>query len=119
MPNAPVRSIKHWHNNFRPFGYRVGYCPLVFNEEYAIAKTFLPPGYSQTPERELINNKISNLIERQKLIAIAGKLDFYSLRNGEAMDLIKWFHDNGVPQVIDPPSALFDKEYLSRKIGAK
>jgi hypothetical protein len=118
-PDAPVRGLRQRVDDGNEYGYRVGYCPLVFNDQYAIAKTFLSPGYSQTPERRLIEQFEESSVERQRKIRIASNLDYETLRNGDAMNLVCWFHKNGVPQVIDPPQPLFDQDYLLRKVGAK
>ncbi len=53
--------------NVKPNGGRiynkVGYCPVVFEGEFAKAKTFIPPGYTNTPEYGLLVS--SNLQERE------------------------------------------------------
>jgi hypothetical protein len=117
-PNAPIRGLRHRVAGQHEYGYRVGYCPIVFNESYAIAKTFLSPGYSKTPERGLIEQFEESSVERQRKIKTAGELDYRTLRYGDAMNLVCWFHQNGIPQVIDPPQPLFDQDYHLRKIGA-
>ncbi len=117
MPDAKPRPMKDWYRTGRPYAYRVGYCPVVRNGEYLVAKTFLSPGYSKTPERRLICEKASSASEKQRLIHLAENLDYETLRRGRAMDAIEWFHKNGVPQVIDPPSPLFDNDYFERKRG--
>lgn len=118
MPDAKPRTMSDWQATRIPYGYRVGYCPIAFNEGYAVAKTFLPPGYANTPERRLILEKSSSREERERLLEIAKSLDFKTLREGHGLDAIEWFHKNGVPQVIDPPAPLFNNDYFQRKIGS-
>lgn len=118
-PNLATKAANSvWSKDYIPYGYRVGYFPIVLADGYAIAKTFLPPGFSKTPERKLIYDK-ANTDQRSRLIEIAESLDYQTLRRGNALEAIKWFHANGIPQVIDPPVQLFDTEYLKMKIGAE
>lgn len=80
--------------------YIVGYCPLTSNDGYAVAKTFLTPGYWQTPERKTI--KKSGRIEDIRDIeqACDEGINVVSVSTSDrTKKAIEWFHENGVPQV--------------------
>lgn len=117
LPGVPPRGPEIWHETHRPYGYRIGYCPIDLVDGYAITRTFLPPGFAKTPERQLLKSKCADSIERYHLTRIAQNMQFNTLRIGKGFDAIEWFHKNGVPQVIDPPVPLFDEEYFERKLG--
>jgi DNA-directed RNA polymerase sigma subunit (sigma70/sigma32) len=81
--------------------YRVGYCPVDFYGEFAMARTLLVPGMRQTPERRLIEssglpvNEIRRMEEQ-----VEKQLSMKALVDAQDVNLVKWFHDNGVPQVV-------------------
>ena len=79
--------------------YRLGYCPIEMNKEIAVAKTFLPPGYNGTPEHQLLLRSRLPKAEKERLLSLARD----HVRDHEQVDqwlpLVKWFHENGVPQV--------------------
>jgi hypothetical protein len=89
----------------RRYYYRVGYCPVSLHGRFAKAITLLVPGMRKqkgTPEAKLIEQ--SNLLsadiaslqarfERQKSMK--------ELEEGGDYSLVKWFHQNGVPQVVE------------------
>lgn len=90
--------------NIRPFGgelyYRIGYCPVVFENSFAKAKTFVPPGFRGTPEYGLALNSEMRPIEKRKFlerISVDSGDENEGCLNHEAT---KWFHDNGLPQVF-------------------
>jgi len=77
--------------------YKVGYCSVILKGEFAVATTFLPPGYCKTPEYGLLLNSTSlPRIAKENLIAkvtVEGRTEsdlLYSNDNEEA----KWFHQN-------------------------
>lgn len=80
--------------------YRVGYCPVAFDGEFAKATTMLFPGYSGTPEHRLILTAKLSREERERLLAEAKSLDANEVMLNLSHRTIKWFHDNGVPQVV-------------------
>jgi hypothetical protein len=90
--------------NIKPFCgelyYRIGYCPVVFENSFAKAKTFLPPGFRGTPEYGLALNSEMRPIEKREF------LERISVDSGDANEgclsheATKWFHDNGLPQVF-------------------
>lgn len=83
----------------RPY-YRVGYCPVVFEGEFAKAKTFLYPGYTATPEYGLILKTKLSRSERELLIENATTQDADEVVVNDNPQTIKWFHDHGIPQVV-------------------
>lgn len=117
LPVAPVRGREQWNSTGKPYGYRLGYCPIKLIEKYAVAWTFLPPGFSKTPERRLLRENCHDRKLRGQLIQVADQMGYNTLRYGRGFDAIEWFHKNGIPQVIDPPIPLFDYEYRKRKYG--
>lgn len=91
--------------------YRLGYCPVVFENGFAKAKTFLCPGHTSTPEYgKLLQSVGMSQAEKERLKALA-TVDDASLemifRTGN-YDHLKWFHENGVPQVVQLEEVVFD-----------
>ena len=86
--------------------YRVGYCPVVFEKNFAVAKTFLCPGFLNTPEYGLVRSSRLPALEKDLLLHTATSNDIRHVRD-ESIDSIKWFHDNGVPQVVQMPHTVF------------
>jgi hypothetical protein len=81
--------------------YIVGYCPLTESNGMAIAKTFLTPGFWQTPERKTLK-KASDQIELLRDIEQASD-EGINVVSTATLDrtkkAIRWFHENGVPQI--------------------
>ena len=80
--------------------YKVGYCPVVFEGEFAKAKTFLYPGYTTTPEYGLILGSRLSHSDRNLLLQDTRSLDAEKVVVNDNPETIKWFHNNGVPQVL-------------------
>jgi hypothetical protein len=91
------------------FHYRIGYFPVEFDKGFAKATTFLRPGYSGTPELALLRSSES-LTRDQKLFLLkeARENKGREALLDERTEVIKWFHDNGVPQVRQFRHAVFD-----------
>lgn len=81
--------------------FRVGYCPAVIHGDFISAKTFLFPGYCKTPEYGTIHRADLFWNEKREMIEKATTLDLDTLQRTGDFSLIKFFHDNGVPQVIE------------------
>jgi len=81
--------------------FRVGYCPAVIHGDFISAKTFLFPGYRTTPEFGTILRASLFQNEKREMIEKATTLDLDTLQRTGDFSLIKFFHDNGVPQVIE------------------
>ena len=87
---------------------RIGYCPIVVENEYAKAKTLLLPGFDNTPEYAAVMRSKLTHIEKDRLLTIAHKFNLYNASHGEGLELIKWFHEHGVPQVIQSHEKWYD-----------
>ena len=88
--------------------YLMGYCPVDFRVGRAVAMTFLPPGYSGTPEDRLVRSAPIERDLRRRLLDAASNNNFERVLEGND-DVIKWYHDNGVSQVKQMPSGMFGK----------
>ncbi len=82
----------------------LGYLPLVEDDgPFWRAKTFLFPGYRNTPEHALIPSHQSSSELRHRLEAIAQDSNQHQVFFGQAAEALKWYHENGVPQVFQKP----------------
>lgn len=92
--------------------YRVGYCPVVFEDGFAKAVTFLYPGYSKTPEYELVTKAHLSRDERQLLIRQSTNQDATDVVLNDNDFAVKWFHKNGIPQVVQMDRKIYDYQPL-------
>jgi hypothetical protein len=84
--------------------YRIGYCPIAVNGNFACGKTMLPPGMRGTPEDKLLKESNLSREEKSKIYKSAENAFLFSnLVSSHDFTGLKWFHDNGVPQVIEAP----------------
>jgi len=88
--------------------YRVGYCPVIFEDGFAKALTFLYPGYKKTPEYGLVANAQLSPEEKQSLIKQSTGQDAADVVLNDNNFAIKWFHKNGLPQVVQMTREVFD-----------
>ncbi len=98
-----VREVLGEENYSPPAGkpyFRVGYCSVVFEGEFAKATTLLFPGYSKTPEALALRRSRLPEGEKRRLSKLAEGSNRMSLVQYGDLSALKWFHDNGVPQVI-------------------
>lgn len=89
-------------NNIEPDGtyhYRVGYCPVRVVGDYAMAKTLLCPGFAGTPEHALVENSDLSRERKKRMKADLDNLTASKLATTGDFALIRWFHENGVPQI--------------------
>jgi hypothetical protein len=91
--------------------YLMGYCPVNIRFGRAVARTFLPPGYSGTPEDRLVRTASIDQSLRRQLLDAARDNDFERVLGGNH-SVNKWYHDNGVPQVKEMPSGMFHSSNL-------
>jgi arsenate reductase-like glutaredoxin family protein len=80
--------------------YIVGYCPVILDDGLAVAKTFLTPGYYQTPERRTlkVSGRAAELADVEQ--ACDEGINVVSVSTSErTKTAIRWFHNHGVPQV--------------------
>ena len=87
--------------------YRVGYCPAVIEGDFIKAKTVLFPGFKKTPEYRAIERSSLPYSEKRALMDKATELDAAHLLRDNDLSIIKWFHDNGTPQVVQMKQELF------------
>ena len=88
--------------------YRVlGYCPVAFVGSRAVAKTFLYPGYQNTPEDHLVRTASLSASERRELLEIAADNDARKVYKEDGLKAITWYHRNGVPQVFEVDRPVF------------
>lgn len=87
--------------------FRVGYCPVSIEGGFAKATTLLYPGYAGTPEYGLILRCGMSGVSRTQLIDDASRMTRDVLEKTQDFRLMKMFHDNGVPQVIETGDDFF------------
>lgn len=87
--------------------YRVGYCPVVFEGNFAKAKTFLYPGYTTTPEYGLALRTRLGRAEKDLLLRQATTQIGDDVILNDSTEAIKWFHDHGIPQVVQMKHNVF------------
>jgi hypothetical protein len=81
-------------------GHVLGYCPVSFIGPRAVAKTFLYPGYRNTPEDHLVRTAPISMAKRRELLALASDNNANRVYRAGGLEAIKWYHQNGVPQVF-------------------
>jgi hypothetical protein len=82
------------------FIFVLGYCPVEIVRRFAVAKTFLFPGYRNTPEFALVDSAPISKDFRCRLRDSAKDKTLAEVVDGDGLDLFKWYHENGVPQVV-------------------
>ena len=81
--------------------YRLGYLPMGMTEKYASAITLLTPGMRGTPERDLLDRASLSRGERQRIVeGIENAVSHERLFETMDFSALRWFHENGVPQVV-------------------
>jgi hypothetical protein len=89
-----------WDGRSKGHYYRVGYCPAVVGGDFVKAKTLLFPGHRSTPEYSMIGRLALSHEEKERMRAEARRSNIQRLRDTRDFSLVKRFHDNGIPQVI-------------------
>lgn len=87
--------------------YRIGYCPAVIEGGFLKAKTLLFPGYTSTPEFGAILRSSLPRAEKEALIDRVTRLDTGVLYDGGDVTVMRWFHENGVLQVIQTSRTMY------------
>lgn len=85
----------------RTYYYRVGYSPAVLDDDFIVAKSFLCPGFSSTPEYQLILDADCSREQKKQMRELAEKQDLAYLQKTNDFSLLKWYHEQGIPQVIE------------------
>lgn len=81
--------------------HRVGYCPVALDGEYAVATSFLPPGFCKTPEYDVLMRASLPWAEKERLRALAtDEMALVRLTEGGDFSAVRLFHEGGVPQVV-------------------
>lgn len=81
--------------------HRVGYCPVALDGDYAVATSFLPPGFCKTPEYETILRASLPWAEKERLRSLAtDEMALVRLMEGSDFSAVRLFHQSGVPQVV-------------------
>jgi len=99
---AYVTEILKEYESNKKYYYRVGYCPVGFSDDFASAKTLLIPGMKGTPEYFKMkdsNLKFSDKKRYEKLAGSILKNEFYI--DSSDWDAVRWYHENGIPQVVE------------------
>lgn len=115
------------------FYFRLGYFPVEFDNGFAKAVSFMRPGYTGTPElRALLQSEGLDRSRKAFLLREARENRGRQVLLEGRTEVIKWFHENAVPQVKQISEAVFDhsaiespvfvqgpslKERLKRSIG--
>jgi hypothetical protein len=104
-----LKGVKDDVNDYREYCYRVGYCPVSLNQGFASSKTLLTPGMRGTPEDFLLKRsgigRMEKIEIRKSVERTISKRIWAFEQDFSAM---KWFHDNGVPQVMEIDTPLFN-----------
>ena len=95
--------------------YRVGYCPAVVEGTFVKATTLLFPGYRGTPEYDAILRSPLPRKEKREMIDRTSKLDAATLYGSQDMSVMQWFHEHGVPQVVQRNGLVFASALYPRR----
>jgi hypothetical protein len=87
--------------------YRFGYCPLVQDGEFWLAKTLLVPGFIGTPEYGVLRQASLDPGVKERLLAACEEQTYSQLIETGDFRLIRWFHTHGIPQVIPEPAGSY------------
>lgn len=103
-----ILTKEHIRNNSH--AYRIGYLPVGLWNGFACSATLLVPGMKGTPEQILLRNADIDEDLRTTLIqANQFKLSVRECVENDMVGVLKWYHDNGVPQVIKTGKTLFPR----------
>jgi hypothetical protein len=95
----------------QPYAYRLGYCPLVQEGDFSLAKTLLVPGFIGTPEYVALMQTSFAPGVKERMLAECEELSMRRLVETEDFGLLRWFHTHGIPQVIPQPAGMSLYEY--------
>jgi hypothetical protein len=90
--------------------HRLGYCPAFIDPggEFIKLGTLLLPGFRQTPEYGILLASSLPQEEKDRLEAIAiDERAADHAREGDTFAALKWFHENGVLQVIQTKKEIY------------
>ena len=95
-----IASMKVGRAGPGSYYFLLGYCPVAIVRRSAVAMTFLYPGYRNTPEAALVESAPISKAMRHSLRAAAQHNTLAELVKGKGVDVFKWYHENGLPQVV-------------------
>jgi hypothetical protein len=100
--------------------YVLGYCAVGCKGQFAKAISMLYPGYDGTPEDTLVRTKILSKPEQQRMLKMAEGNKTVRVINEGRHEAIRWYHENGVPQVLSMQRRLFKwAHHLTRQPESK
>jgi hypothetical protein len=82
------------------WGFRIGYFPIVIEGGFAKAKTMIPPGFDKTIECKILRDTAMPEPDRRRLLEAARNMSRETIMNGGGLQALRWFHNNGVRQVM-------------------
>ena len=91
----------------KTYYYRVGYCPVIREGAFAVAKTLLIPGMRGTPEHAIICKMAGDFDQRLNLERRVKRHTLRGLIESPDFGLIRSFHQGGVLQVISLDQEVF------------
>lgn len=104
---SEVLGLENYPGNATHVYQLLGYCPVAFVGPRAVAKTFLFPGYNNTPEDHLVRTVPMPPEQRRKLLGLASDNRAEKVFSEQGLEAIKWYHSNGVPQVLTMEREIF------------
>ena len=88
--------------------YRIGYASAVVLGDFIVAKTVLYPGHRTTPEYSaILKSGVSEREQTEMVQKATNPWQIDELLQSMDFSMIKWFHDQGIPQVIRLPRGIF------------
>jgi hypothetical protein len=105
-----ARHILDHLNPQTKYAYRVGYCPVVEEGAFFLAKTVLLPGYNGTPEYGVLRKASLASGMKERMLECCERHSYATTLATQDFSLLRWFHTHGVPQVISYTTPLFDRD---------
>jgi len=102
-----VAGIEDINQYSSPPAYVLGYCNLDCKGKFAKATSFWYPGYDGTPEDTMVRSAYLHKDAEKRLRDLAVGNKTVRVINEGRHEAIRWYHDNGVPQVVFLKNALF------------
>ena len=111
--DSKVETILGERDPKKPYFYRLGYCPAALDGGFLRAKTLLLPGMRGTPEYEhVLRRLMTSHAKRTELERQVQNLGASKFEDPDYLDLMKRFHDSGIPQVVS-----FDHDIARCELG--
>jgi hypothetical protein len=107
VPQAMWQRLARYSHPEKDWYYRVGYCPYDLVDGYAVAKTFLLPGFRATPEYVKLKACNVESSRKKEWLKRAESETFHNIYDPVDLEMIRWFHENSVPQVVTFDTSVF------------